>query len=326
MTFQILALSGGGYRGLFTIEVLARLEQQAGRPIGECFDLIAGTSIGGIIAIGLGMGKTADEIRAVFLDKGPLIFARGERRGWIARAKSYLSGPKYDGAVLRVAIADIVGPDTRIGDARTRLLIPAINMTKGSVQMFKTPHAPGLVLDGNRNAAEVAMATSAAPLLFPLARIDNCYFADGGLVANAPDACALHEAIQFAGQKIDDVRLMSIGTISTHFSLPASLGPNLGGSEWFKKDRLVSTVFSAQQQLVTFMLEHQLGERYLRIDAVASPEQSDDLGLDLATPARRGTLLGMAEGAHQKIAGWPLTADFLRHEPKDCAPWKFLPA
>ena len=60
MPFQILALSGGGYRGLFTSTVLARLEQQAQRPIGDCFDLIAGTSIGGVIALGLALGKSAE--------------------------------------------------------------------------------------------------------------------------------------------------------------------------------------------------------------------------------------------------------------------------
>ncbi|AZO34026.1 MAG: hypothetical protein EOS76_06855 [Mesorhizobium sp.] len=78
MPFQILALSGGGYRGLFSTHIFSKLEEQAGRPIGECFDLIAGTSIGGIIAIGLALGKPAKEIRDVFEEKGEDIFTRGE--------------------------------------------------------------------------------------------------------------------------------------------------------------------------------------------------------------------------------------------------------
>ena len=85
MTFQILSLSGGGYRGLFTAEILARLEEQADRPIGGCFDLIAGTSIGGIIAIGLGVGRTATDIRDAFLDNGEAIFPAQPPppKGWL---------------------------------------------------------------------------------------------------------------------------------------------------------------------------------------------------------------------------------------------------
>jgi patatin-like phospholipase/acyl hydrolase len=113
MPFQILALSGGGYRGLFTSSILARLEQQAQRPIGDCFDLITGTSIGGVIAIGLALGKSAESIKKMFLDHGEEIFTRGEQpRGWWARAKEkkrQWGQPKYDGTVLREKIEVVVG-------------------------------------------------------------------------------------------------------------------------------------------------------------------------------------------------------------------------
>ena len=99
--------------------------------------------------------------------------------------------------------------------AHAPVLIPSVNMTKGSVQMFKTAHDPRLVTDYRRRAADVAMATSAAPTFFPLAEIDGAYFADGGLVANAPDMCALHEACVFLGTKADDVSILSIGTTTT---------------------------------------------------------------------------------------------------------------
>src|ERR1700692_2978457 len=104
MAFQILALSGGGYRGLFTSSILAKLEQQAKRPIGDCFDLITGTSIGGVIALGLGLGKSAESIRKMFLDHGEEIFTRGEPRRYLAKWKARWSQwrrPKYDGSVLR---------------------------------------------------------------------------------------------------------------------------------------------------------------------------------------------------------------------------------
>ena len=135
------------------------------------------------------------------------------------------------------------------------------------------------------------------------------------LVANAPDLCAIHEATKFLGQRQEDLHVLSIGTTTTKFSLPASLGKSLGVADWVKNTRVLSTFFAAQQQLVNFMVIHQLGERYLRIDETPSAEQCVDLGLDLATPERRQTLLGMAEGAYQNVAGDPRLREFLNHQP-----------
>lgn len=319
MTFQILALSGGGYRGLFTSSIVAKLEEQAKRPIGDCFDLITGTSIGGVIALGLGLGKSAESIRKMFLDHGEEIFTRGEPPRWyLAKWKARWSQwrrPKYDGSVLREKIEEVVGKNTRLGDARTRLLIPSVNMTKGSVQMFKTAHHPNFMNDCKLSAADVAMATAAAPLYFPMATIENSNFIDGGVVANAPDMCAVHEAVHFLNQKIEDISVLSIGTTTSKFSLPSSLGRNFGQKLWLKNDRLISTILSSQQQLVDFMLKHQLGARYVRFDAQPSHEQVSDLGLDLATASRRQTLLGMADGCYQALSNDPQVIAMLAHRP-----------
>lgn len=321
MTFQILSLSGGGYRGLFTAEVLAHLEKQAGKPIGQCFDLIAGTSIGGIIALGLGLGHSAEEIRDAFLADGLKIFPpRPEPpkegiRAKIALYRAVVGGPRYDGTVLRKTVEKIVGAETLLGEARTRLLIPAINMTEGRVQMFKTPHAPSLRIDQHRKAADIAMATSAAPIYFPLAKVGESLFADGGLVANSPDACAVHEAIHFAGQQKDHIRILSIGTTSAGFGLPASLGTQLGPKEWLVNARIVNTVFGVQQQLVNFMMEHEFGDRYLRLDSDTSAEHAVDIGLDIATEERRRTLLALAQGCYQRACNNRFVIEALNHQP-----------
>lgn len=318
MPFHILALSGGGYRGLFTTTVLARLEQQAQRPIGDCFDLIAGTSIGGVIALGLALGKSAESIKKMFLDHGEEIFTRGEPPQGLAKLRAHWAQwrhPKYDGTVLREKIEAVVGKGTRLGDARTRLLIPSVNMTKGSVQMFKTAHHQDFMNDHKLLAVDVAMATSAAPLYFPMAKIENSNFIDGGIVANAPDMCAVHEAVKFLNQKMDDISVLSIGTTTSKFSLPSSLGRNFGQKLWLDKGRLVSTILSSQQQLVDFMLKHQLADRYVRFDAQPSPEQTSDLGLDLATENRRQTLLGMADGCYQALSNNPRVLGMLKHQP-----------
>lgn len=304
---------------MFTSTVLARLEQQAQRPIGDCFDLIAGTSIGGVIALGLALGKSAESIKKMFLDHGEEIFTRGEPpRGRMAKLRARWAQwrqPKYDGTVLREKIEAVVGKDTRLGDARTRLLIPSVNMTKGSVQMFKTAHHQNFLNDHKLSAVDVAMATSAAPLYFPMAKIENSNFVDGGIVANAPDMCAVHEAVKFLNQNIDDISVLSIGTTTSKFSLPSSLGRNFGQKLWLDKGRLVSTILSSQQQLVDFMLKHQPADRYVRFDEQPSPEQISDLGLDLATENRRQTLLGMADGCYQALSNNQRVLEMLTHQP-----------
>ncbi len=317
MPFQILALSGGGYRGLFTSSILTKLEEQAKKPLAECFDLITGTSIGGVIALGLALGKSAESIQKMFLDHGEEIFTRGEAPRWrAAKLKARWSQwrrPKYDGSVLREKIEEVVGKNTRLGDARTRLLIPSVNMTKGSVQMFKTAHNPNFMNDYKLSAADIAMATAAAPLYFPMAKIENSNFIDGGIVANAPDMCALHEAVHFLGQRMEDINVLSVGTTTSKFSLPSSLGRDFGQKLWLENGRLVSTILSSQQQLVDFMLTHQLGDRYVRFDAQPSPEQTTDLGLDLATANRRQTLLGMADGCYQALSNNPKVVEMLAY-------------
>ncbi|TXN73037.1 CBASS cGAMP-activated phospholipase [Methylobacterium sp. WL6] len=324
MTFQILCLSGGGYRGLFTAEVLAQLEGQAGRPIGECFDLIAGTSIGGIIALGLGLGHRASAIRDAFIKNGSAIFPpqRPPRTGLLGKwdsYRAYVGGPKYQATALRQTVKGIVGEETLLGTARTRILIPSVNMTEGRVQMFKTPHHPTLTRDQHRKVLEIAMATSAAPTFFPLATVGSSLYADGGLAANSPDACAVHEAVHFAGQNREDIRVLSIGTTSSNFGLPRSLGADFGPADWITNERLVSTVFGVQQQLVDFMLKHDLKDRYYRIDTLTSAEHASDIGLDVATEHAQGTLIALAEGCYQRACTAPQVIEALAHRPVKAA-------
>lgn len=314
--FQILALSGGGYLGLYASEILARLEERAGRPIGKCFDLVSGTSVGGILAAGVSLEVPAARMRDLFIQRGQDIFSSRPRPklGWLDAGRSLL-GPKYDGKALRSVVSEIIGEETTLAACKHRLIVPAVNMTKGSVQMFKTGHHPDFTLDPKRRLVDVVMATSAAPTYFPLAEVGSAHYADGGLVANAPDQCALHEATHFLKQDVRQISILSIGTTSTGFSLKRSLGRDLGSAKWMLRGRLLRTIVSSQQQLVDYMLRHQLGERYLRIDAIQSEEQQADLALDVADDNAQGTLLGLAEGSFQKVAADPRLQQFLSHAP-----------
>jgi hypothetical protein len=95
--------------------------------------------------------------------------------------------------------------------------------------------------------------------------------------------------------------------------LPASAGRGFGQRDWLKNSRLPSTIISSQQQLVDFMLKHQLGDRYLRFDEQPSAEQISDLGMDLATESRRKTLLGMADGCYQALCNDKRVIDMLAY-------------
>ena len=311
MAFHILSISGGGYRGLFAAEVLALIEQRAGRQLWECFDLIAGTSIGGIIALGLVMGVPAEKIRSQFEKSGPTIFP--ERPTGLRGMWQQAQRPKFDGIALRETIESIVGAGRLLGSAKTRVLVPAVNVTSGKVQMFKTPHHPTLTEDQHLRAADIGMATSAAPLYFPLAKIKNSYFADGGLAANSPDICAVHEAIHFAEQDLSDLRVLSIGTTSSKFGIPTSVGADLGGIGWFTNFRLINTVFGVQQGLIESMMLHDLRENYLRIDEIPSGEHATELQLDVATSSTTETLKSLAETAYRRVSGQPLMHEFCAH-------------
>ena len=319
MPFQILSLSGGGYLGLYTITILAEFERRVGRPIATCFDLLAGTSIGGIIALALAAQTPANEIKASFEQEGRAIFSSrsapqtkvGELWDFL---RSFLTA-KYDDKLLRWTISRIVGGDTLIGQLKHPVVIPAVNLTKGKPQVFKTDHHPDFQVDHLRSVVDVALATSAAPTYFPIATICDELFVDGGLFANAPDLIALHEAEHFFGKKIEDVFMLSVGTTTSKFSFSQSRGLSLGTLAW---SRRFSRVLLASQQLdVGYIVRHRLGERYLRVDAEQSKEQERDLGLDIASSTAQSTIRGLASATVQEYLNNPTLQQILSQRAPD---------
>jgi patatin-like phospholipase/acyl hydrolase len=170
--FRILSLDGGGIMGAFGAAVLAEFEvdcrRVTGKGLTDQFDLITGTSTGGIIAIGLGMGASPEQILGLYRDRGSRIFPRASGLdGWLPGFFRNVLGPKYSPDALRQAIEGVVGQKT-LADAKTRLLVPAYDATMGRVYVFKTPHVPpGDARDADKRAVDVALATSAAPTYFP---------------------------------------------------------------------------------------------------------------------------------------------------------------
>lgn len=319
--FQILCLSGGGYLGLYSIAVLRRLEDKIGEPIGRCFDLIAGTSVGGIVALGLASGASAAAIEAQFLADGDKIFSatpvpasEGARKRALAlRLLRFRRAPIYASAPLLKTIRAIVPEGLLMSELETRVIVPAINLSKGKPQVFKTPHHPSFKNDLNLAVEDIALATSAAPTFFPTHRIGAEVFADGGLYANSPDQLAIHEAAHFIVRDMRDIRMLSIGTTSTSFSWSAAMKQDLGWLDWALDQRLLRAMMAGQQINADYILRHLLGERYVRIDAVPSHEQAVQLVLDNASAVAKQDLEALATASAREFSAHPMVQAMLAH-------------
>jgi len=208
--FRILALHGGGIHGVSTAAYLADLEKHGGTETRKHFDLIVGTSTGGIIALVLSRGIPASEVETLYREHGSDIFNR--RVPILPAEVAKFFGPLYDSEPLCELLKEVLGPDTQLGEAECPLCIPAINITAGRNVVFKTRHRPVYERDHTLKMWRVAAATAAAPVYFPPVKIpDRGWFVDGGLWANAPIEVGIAEGRQL-GHSLDQIEVLSIGT------------------------------------------------------------------------------------------------------------------
>jgi patatin-like phospholipase/acyl hydrolase len=227
--YRILSLDGGGIRGVFPAAFLARLEEHLDGPIGRYFDLIAGTSTGGIIAIGLGLGLSAADILKLYVDQGPAIFDQdhGAIQNWVRqklRGMAHLFVNKHSSEPLRQALDGILGR-RKLGESQTRLVIPAWHPVLERVYIYKTAHHPRLETDYKQPAIDAAMATAAAPtFLKPHMTESAVELVDGGVWANNPIGVAAIEAIGMLGWPGDRLKILSIGAINEPGQLPRLRG------------------------------------------------------------------------------------------------------
>lgn len=312
--FQILSLSGGGYRGLYTAKVVAELEAEFGAPFARHFDLIAGTSVGGILALALSLEIPAAKIVELFEKNGAQIF----RKRW--SLKGVLRAPYSPGGLCALLSAKDLFGERLLDACRHPVIIPSINYTTGAAVLFKTPHNPALRRDYRAPLVDVAMATSAAPGYFPRHHYDDSQYVDGGLVANAPGMMALHEATEFFGQTDATVHMMSIGTMSSLVTVDArrrSSGGHLdwggGIAIWNSPKRLFSLAISVQESLTCNMLKHRLGDRYIHIDDPNADERARAVALDKTDGAAKQVLLGVAKQRSKHCISDPAVHSFMQY-------------
>jgi|APLak6261675998_1056109.scaffolds.fasta_scaffold00067_8 patatin-like phospholipase/acyl hydrolase len=233
---RILSIDGGGIKGALPAAFLAAIEESTGKRIVDHFDLIAGTSTGGIIALGLGLGMTAAEILAFYENEGPAIFSQetivkpslfDRLLGVVQRTKrsaKCIVLPKYDSMALRSALENAFG-DRRLGDSQVRLVIPAFDRQRREVHVFKTAHHERFRTDWKERAVDVALATAAAPTYLPGHRLQSgISLLDGGIWANNPVGLAAVEAVGVLGWPREQLRVLSLGCSEAPIEIPENAG------------------------------------------------------------------------------------------------------
>jgi uncharacterized protein len=280
---RILAIDGGGIRGLIPAVVLADLERRTGRRTAEMFDLIAGTSTGGILACGLtrpgddgAPAFTAADLIGLYESEGPEIF----HASLIKRIESVggYADERYDDRGLNAALRRYLD-GTRLSEAVTDLFITAYEIERREAFFFRSSRAR---TDPTYDFTfvDTARATSAAPTYFEPVRVsdvagaDSYALIDGGVFALNPSMCAFAE-LAAAGRRDEIDLVVSLGTGSHTRRLPFEDVRGWGQVEWARP--LIDVVFDGVAQTVDFELGQLLGpERYVRLQ-IRLTEASDDL-------------------------------------------------
>lgn len=295
-SFRILSCDGGGIRGVLTAALLDRpLNEYPAllhdRP--NTITILAGTSTGGILALGLAAGLTPKQIRDLYVVNGKLIFDSSWTRDVVEVGGQ--SGSKYDNVNLKQILQDTFGGQ-KLKDLKSRVLIASFRLDNQAPDPSKRTWSPkffhnfpGSDSDGESPVVDVAMATSAAPTYFP--SYDG--YVDGGVIANNPSLAAVAQALDGRNQSgeraaLAEIKLLSVGTGA---SLQYIEGQSLdwGDAQWIKP--ILNVMMDGSVGVADFQCAQLLGDRYCRLEPIFPAGKSfpmDDVGkiVDLMDLAR----------------------------------------
>jgi patatin-like phospholipase/acyl hydrolase len=290
--FRALAIDGGGVRGFLAASILANIEAYLDdatgerRPLGRRFDLISGTSAGGLVALGLGMGRTAAEVRDLFLALVPAVFGDANRREMWHRPKK----PRYHSEPLQKALVDFF-QDATLGDLVVDVCVTSVSLIDAKPRMHKTDYLARNAGRLGERLVDVGLATTAAPTYLKAhSSTFSANLVDGGLAANNPALVALVDALQFERRsKRGAARPTLNGTSAEERLVMISVGTGQPGPLPYDHEKLVDggwfdwllpileVVQLSQAQLVHHQAKFLLGDHYLRIDPVLNvPVKLDD--------------------------------------------------
>lgn len=260
--FQILALDGGGIKGLFSAAFLVKLEEDLSIKITEHFDLIVGTSTGGIIALGLGLGLSPKELVGFYFKKGPKIFQKTPL--WTT-LRNLLFAKYSENTIQDVFREDSCFGEKLLGESKKRLVIPSYNIDTNDVYVFKTAHHERFKRDYKIPAWKIARATSAAPTFFPISKnVDSIRLIDGGVWANNPAMVGLFEAIAVLEIPLEEVRIFSVGTTEELKQSPRILDKFGGWPFW--ANTAVELIMQAQSVSISAQLKLLLKDNFFRVN------------------------------------------------------------
>jgi hypothetical protein len=323
--FRVLTLDGGGMRGLYTaskLQALARLFDERfvkqAPDIGKAFDLICGTSTGAILACALAVGVPLSRVCDLYCKHGPSIFPEPmptQSRKWkmLRWSMRHSSRPAACSQELRQQLEQIFGDLTLGGVFASRgiaMCIPTVDALSHKAWVFKTPHIPAKHRDSNYRLVDVCMASTAAPIFFPLSQQPNPddkrdihYFVDGGLWANNPVMVGLVEALVLAPPE-QRIEVVSVGTCDRPSGDPYAVrDPNWGLLNWKVGVNVIDMSLSAQTfgyDSMAKFLANTLSACGRAVTVVRleqsqkSPEQYSAIGLDRADQTAVDTLVNMA--------------------------------
>ncbi|NLW45116.1 MAG: patatin [Syntrophomonadaceae bacterium] len=286
---KVLSLDGGGIRGIIPATVLAEIEKRTRKPVAELFDLIAGTSTGGLLALGLtkpgpggGPEFTAADMVRLYETGGPEIFSRS---CWYRIASlGFLAESKYPSEGMRKVYARYFG-DARLKEALCDVLVTAYEIELRTPFFFRSRRAREMP-EYDFALQDVAFAVTVAPTYFSPYKIDiedgSRYYAliDGGVYANNPGMCLYAEACKtFPGE---DILMLSLGTGQHETVFPYREAKKWGLAGWARP--LLNIVFDGVSDTVDYQLRLLLpesandGPRYYRLQPqLRQASQLDDV-------------------------------------------------
>lgn len=263
---KILSIDGGGIRGIIPAVLLAEIEKRTARPTAYLFDLVAGTSTGGILALGLTIPTTpdtplhtAESLIEMYERDGRRIFSRSLLRKLLTCDN--LTWRKYSSKGIEKVLKQYFG-DSRLSDALTDVLIPSYAIERGFPFFFKSRNAR-VRPDYDFPARHIARATSAAPTYFEPMKLltgtiaHHYTLVDGGVFANNPAACALVEA-RTTHPDDGPYLIVSLGTGSLMRNLPLAIAKYWGAVLWVKP--LLNIVFDGVSSTVDYQLRQLIPE------------------------------------------------------------------
>lgn len=274
-TYRILSMDGGGIRGLITAILIQRLSQSPGLSgwLNQA-DLLAGTSTGGLLALGIAKGLDIAVIRDLYEKKGKKVFDDSWLDDVFDLGK--VIGADYGLTGLKSELKAILG-ETKLKDLKTKVLITAFDLDNEDpdpsqrrwkpklFHNFKSPSDPG---DGDQMAWKVGVYTAAAPTYFPSFE----GYIDGGVYATNPSMCALAQSqdVRLPNRPaFGDVVLLSLGT-GTPLEHVRGQTLNWGYAQWAKP--LVSLMLDGVAGIADYQCRQLLGDRYCRVGPVFPPD------------------------------------------------------